>query len=500
MSNSGVSYWSQTLFWTIGLDTMVLSLANDGRGLANYVPWLTSDPGSTSGLVDLLRSRLKPNVDFGYTYGPLTVVVSYAYAAVFGNDHLPQLVLLSVLKILRTLLFLRILANIAMPPFLSWIAAAGAILYCQMGSILAIPAEQLMLLMAIVGYQTDRPRLTLAALTLAIGFRPAVGLFMGLPCLLWIASNNFGKPNIFRVMLRDIAPSIAIFFSTAFTYIALTNVPSYLRTIVPLAGAKMYSAMEPGSIWTDGFKHFLGESSALKDIFINTHWINLICLISILPAIGICLSHSGDDKTRRVGLASGLIVVTALLFLYGNKEATAYVRYRPFFWLAGVSSLAIVAERCRMFSHGFAGILGTGLAVRVAAAAINVSSGLRPADSIVVSGTALSIPRNTHMELLTIHGIVGDSEVTVFEGMGDAKLLKYYDIRGASRRYWCLRNGLNTDTEVQRIRADLRHAQYIIVMLTPNPHRDTYRHAFLGHSVLVFRGSTFEVFRVGAAG
>lgn len=483
------------VFWALGLAATVLSTVNDVSSSLVFLSWAVSDAGSTAALNDLLSAGLRPNVDFGYTYGPLSVLLGWAWSCVFGDSYVSSIVLLTILKLIASVSLLHLLSRLRLPALLSWIAAVGTIWYCPLGLVLASPAELVCLTISLSQFLSERYHLALMWMTAALGFRPAAAFFGGIAILIYLISTSrpFSRNGIAR-LIRAIAPAAVVLVATFSLYSILFGSESCLFTFLPLAGGAMYTEMSRASSDHSFLAPFFTMDGSRADFLKNTSWTNLICLVLTVTAL--LTSFKGGEKSifgKRLLWGTACLLIPSLFFMYGGSEATVYSRYRALFWISGVSSISILFPLARKSVTAVSALLGFGLLIRSAAAVFGLILSTKANEVEHVPGTALTMPGQAQRELLEISKLTGGSAVRVFEGMGDNTLFRYFGITTAPNRYWCLRDGLNLPIEGERIRKDLADSEFILVSLEPNPHRDRYRDATASGFRVVHKGEFFEV-------
>jgi len=483
------------VYWTLGLAATLLSTVNDVSSSLVFLSWAVSDAGSTAALNDLLSAGLRPNVDFGYTYGPLSVLLGWAWSCVFGDSYISSIILLTILKLIASVALLHLFTRLRLPVLLSWIAAIGTIWYCPLGLVLASPAELVCVTFSLSQFLSERYHLALMWMTAALGFRPAAAFFGGISILIYlvVTGRPFSRNGIAR-LIRAIAPAAVVLVGIFALYTIRFGAESCLFTFLPLAGGAMYEEMSRASSDHSLLAPFFTMDGSRADFLKNTSWTNLLCLVLMVP--GILASFGGGKKSlfgKRLLWGTVCLLIPSILFMYGGSEATVYSRYRTLFWISGVSSISILFPLARRPVTAVSVFLGFGLLIRSAAAIFGLILSTKANQVKHVPGTVLMMPGEAQRELLEISKLTGGRAVRVFEGMGDNTLFRYFGITTARNRYWCLRDGLNLPIEEERIRKDLADSEYILVSLEPNPHRDRYRDATATGFRVVHKGEFFEV-------
>lgn len=447
----------------------------------DFLSWACNDVGASMTLVHLLREGHNPNIDFAYTYGPLSVLTFFGWAEVFGNAWLGFFCFYFLCQLTTGILFIAIVKRMGLTPFQQVVAGIG--LFWFLGKSFHGPthAFERTLLMAVIWALTlSRPvaAATLAGAAFSVRSSSASLVAAVAVVLLLIRAYQLGRtwPAALRKCALWLAPLVFLQIVVFASYASLFGVASYARTVLPVAGARMYQFM-PRSIVADHAAAFRPEwDGNLLRFAAEPGPLLLVCLvftlIGAIPPMPHRLESAFEHPLSPAWAAWQISWVCAILLVadsfvtYGG--GTGYYYHRIFFWLGACAGLA----RCRNAWPRAAACMAASMAVLVAlpSASWLWNSSITCRDYLThrtgqpVPGSVLLLSTKDADVFKAIAEKTGDRRVAVLCEMGDPSMLRSIGINAAPHSYWCLQRGLNTEEEEESIVSDCLQGDFVIVM------------------------------------
>ncbi len=499
---------------------IVACLMNDFRRLHDFDVWAIRDPGGHLVLVQMLDDGLKPNVDFGFPYGPLTVLICQAWAGVFGNNWFSFLVLLLLFRLISLLLLVTIVARLR----LSWLAQAvfvlGLFRWLPFNFSVAHPGQLIGLLLAVLALSYKRIDLALAGCALAVVFRPSAGYPLGLALIAILVWQAFYFENAsWRVRsirwLKSLAPAAILEMFVAAVYTSFYGAISYALTVIPLAGSRAVGHFF-GHYFASGWDRFFPPGQNWKG-YLFTNPTHLDLLVLVILAAGLIIgtvsffrrSPTGDDRESEfpsilVLSSIGLIVLFAILTSYGENLSLGY--YLPFFWISLFAAWKVLGPWLGKFGTGLLCVVGVNLAACAILSVPVVSAMFRKnvvATYIRLPGSKLSVNQYEYQELQQVSRKVDRRTIVALTYMGDVTLFKYFGISASPNEYWCLERSLSLPEEISRIRNQVRNSEFLLIR-TPHAEssfgRNILKRNDLGFDKLrmhtVYDGQSYQLLRI----
>ena len=491
---------------------LVACLVHDAIMLQQFDFWARRDNGGNLVLVQLIDSGLQPNVDFGFTYGPLTVLVDQAWAALAGNNWLSYLALLLVFRLISVGLLVAVAMRLELSQMAQLVFAVGLIRWLPFLYCVAHPGERIGLLLALffVGY--SRFDLALAGCALAAMFRPANGCLVGfliVGILLWQAFTNtkasWAAPLI--EWLKSLAPAAALVAAVSAIYIPLHGVDSYAMTVLPFTGHRTYSQLHPGNYLTPGWSRFFPLGQNWKGYLAHPKHLDLfVLLIMAAGLIAIVVQRIGAPRIQaqraRVGnlfpqlIIIAVIVLSAITLTYGKGVGLG--DYLPFFWLGAFTAWQAISPELGAFGTAILAVVGLNLAAYVVISMFGRSYLDRPnaAENVRIADANCLMDRTEYEELQTIRGDVDGGPVVFPSYMGDVTLYRYVGLSILPNSYWCLQPGLSLPAEIERTRNQVRHAKFLLLKNAEDSFIDRMTSFKDLKPKLLYAGQYYSLYRV----
>jgi hypothetical protein len=489
-------------------------LASDAHSLQFLDRWAREDQGGHLVLVQLLDAGLQPNIDFGYSYGPLAVLAGQVWAATFGNHWQSVFVLLLLLRLVSAVLLVSIVARFHLSKLVQTVFALGLYRWLSGNFYIAHFGEQIGLLFAIRSMMDSKIDRALAGCALASLFRPAAGFVVGFALVLvvlWRAMFQRNEPwqNRFAYIARSIAPAAALEIITAAIYVLLHGAASYAWTLLPITGSRWYSELE-GNFLSAGWRQYFPADQTWKGYLTNPTHLDLLVLLAIAAGVIVAAVQYFRNSATKQGqdiqadnllllICVGLIVLSAVTFCYGGN--LGLINYGSFFWLGLFAAWKVLEPILGKLGTVIMALVGINLVAFTIFSLPGVPALLGSkshlyAESVRLPESLFLINKNEYDELESVRTKVEGYTIAFPAYMGDVTLLSHVGISASLNTYWCLKR-LSLPEELARARKQIRGAQFILLKKPLRSHSPYY---ILGVDKLptevVYDGHDYELLRV----
>jgi hypothetical protein len=315
----------------------------------NFLNFIAGDPGASLSLDQLAADGRIPGVDFGYTYGLLSVASDRGWFAVCGRTPWAVFALTVAGGLVAAVCYASTAAALrfGLPQLLLLVAAFATCFYPGQGCIPIYVLESCPLIGAMAAQARGRLPLALALATVAVLMKPALGYVYGLILLgLW-AGRCRGDGGLRRFAL-GLLPA-AVVGGCGIAALSLTFGPTPVVTnLLPTAGASSYHR-EGFGLFGAGKSFWAGPPGATAGYFLGT--IAGAWLVGSAILLGCGLVRFPEVLRRVADRKTELLVTCAALhgaFLctaFGHANSWAYYFYFLAFglacaWPSGVGPLA----------------------------------------------------------------------------------------------------------------------------------------------------------------
>jgi hypothetical protein len=294
-------------------------------GFDNY---MFRDWGANLALPYFVSHGLRPDVDFGYNYGLLTVFLSDAWFRVFGATpySCQAAMLLAAIAIAWALAraaayldvrYYKWAFIVVMLPFGARLAYAN----------LAHSIDAALIANAIVEHLRGRRSSALVLSTAAVFARPAVGLVYG---LILVATIVWTSRNDWPTIVRELLPAAATATFLGLFLGALYGPESLLRTILPIHGMNNYRAAHAGFFSSNGRSFYYFPDVSLGFYIGGPTGVWIACVLWLFVNAGIAanrLIKSEGGICDEVVLTCVLLHTAFVLFMFGPPITWTYCSY-----------------------------------------------------------------------------------------------------------------------------------------------------------------------------
>ncbi|HUO06956.1 MAG TPA: hypothetical protein VM008_01375 [Phycisphaerae bacterium] len=351
------------LFLTAILISFLLQLPT--WRVADWGQFAFYDPGTTLKGDALLAKGYTPTIDFGYTHGLLSLLYGRLGFALLGRTPSAFLTLTLFTELVMAWAIARILvaAGISRKGALVFLAALPmAIMPAYLT--LTHPLEAMFILLGLAAQAEGKRVQALVLATVCLFVKPSMAYVYGFlltVIIIWNIvrhSRVTWSERLFSI-LRQLFPA-AVTGITLFIALSLWFGPApVLRSLLPIAGARTYSATHFGfftengrAFWltatsgeffiTPAFAYILAAAASLFGA-LGSAW--MLIRRPVVPATQI-LSR---QRAWEILLTAGLLNTAFLLGFYGWPGSWTYYSYLPSLGLAAVTVLVPVRRNPRLF-------------------------------------------------------------------------------------------------------------------------------------------------------
>jgi hypothetical protein len=357
--------------------------------LASSVEFLLADAGASLKLEALLDAGLRPGVDFGFTYGPLSAVVGQLGYSLLGRTAPAHLFLVALLSVGALTGLARCMARLES----GWTGLALALVFAQalvrnFGFNLTYGLEAACLLHALAFHLEGRRDRALMLAVLAALAKPSMGILYSALLAVWILLRSSGL----REAWARLWPAAVTAVLALASCVAVLGFQSTLRTVLPLSGLTHYGALEPPLtklvntlVAPKGvnFKYYLGTLAGF--------WI-LGSVLLVLGALRSPRAVAGRNLQAEVGLTcAGLHLAFATLF---------FGPWATYLGLLAVGLFCVVEHKALRWALVAIAVLGS---KQMTTGAVESWSARRP-DASLLGSWAKRSERQEVDELLRIAG------------------------------------------------------------------------------------------------
>ncbi|HTQ41038.1 MAG TPA: hypothetical protein VMJ32_18635 [Pirellulales bacterium] len=469
--------------------------------------WAYDDHGGHLVLVQLLNSNRQPNVDFGYSYGPLTVLICQAWAVIFGNHWSSFLYLCLLFRVISTMLIVSVAAQFRLSKLVQAVFALGLFRWLPYNCTIARPGELIGLLLAIRCLMSSRLDLALLGCTLATLFRPSIGFLIGfaLICIvLWRAFLQLNTSWTSRIaqLLRFVAPSAVLESVVGLIYIGLHGATSYVLTIFPIAGSHLY-ANRQASFLKLGWDRFFPADQNWKGYLTNPSHLDLIVLLTLAAGLLVSVVQliRADPQEDKLGSPSHLHLVlffiATVVFFTLTISYSALACYLPFFWLGFIAAWKVFGSGLGRVGIVIMALIGINLVLHAVFVMESVERKLTSiADDFHLTNPQLVVDRTEQAELTEIKKYVDGQTIAFPCMMGDVTLLKQFGISVWPNHYWCLSPGIASSQEIDDARAQVRNVEYVLLKKPHIAFSEDLLALSEMHTEVLYDGKNFDLLHV----
>jgi hypothetical protein len=446
----------------------------------------------------LLQEGYKPGVDFGYTYGPLSLLFGKLWFGLFGLTPHASFSATAVCD----LVFALGLAWFANQLRLRSRPALGLIIvsvpFCILLDItFAHELERVFLVWALAVHAGGRRSHALTLTTAAAFAKPSMAFVYGFLLLVFIISALWKESKLTPYCLaREVRSATAAAAGVLAVSIAVYGAPVTFRLLLPLAGAEVYHANNLGFFTGVGraFWYFPGIHTGYYFGTPITFWFAAsVCLItggcSAASTLLANFRNRGEvTPAHEVTLFCAIMHVAFVAFFFGSNASWIYYAY---LLPMGVAAMTLWSK----YSVKFVWLLiALGVAGQKGMIGGNFELWLNTAPSSTTVGLWAS--RDERQEWKHVLSLADGNSSVVLAGDGSAQLLFTEMNRPEVLQLF---PGQSTASELRRQIGQLSTARIAIVPEVPNSSQFLNRWPEFEDALskwdIVFKGRSFTVYR-----
>ncbi|HTV46936.1 MAG TPA: hypothetical protein VMG59_00700 [Phycisphaerae bacterium] len=313
----------------------------------------------------LISMGLKPAIDFGYTHGLATLLVSHWGFEILGRTPNAVLIMMAIFEVLMALAIARLVMALkpdARAIVFLFCAIPIAVMPCYLT--LTHPLEAFLILWALAEHARGRRAQALAICTTAIFFKPSMGYVYGFFLTILILRDAFGQAKPLRTLIGNFWLPALVGILMALALVLRFGLASLALTILPITGARTY-AQSNFNFFTGSGKDFWFPTagSGANSLYMfpalpfGPHDLNyylsyylftpagIWLLLSVIVLVaGIVLAwklrkRSVDPRIEVLVCIAAMHVIFVLCF-YGWTRSWQYYSYLPVLFVVGLMCLA----------------------------------------------------------------------------------------------------------------------------------------------------------------
>lgn len=449
-----------------GAGIAILSFGTTVAPLLDIRPWALGDAGGHLVLPQLLADGLRPNIDFAYTYGPATIALNAAWAAVFGNQWQSFFVLFAILHLALATSMVALVYSLRLPPLAAVACLLALLHFLRFEYSISHLAEKILLINAATGISAGRFRVALLLCTASALFRPASGLMAGAILLIGLATQQVRSDGVgiaLRSIVRVSLPSASLILIAGIIYSATIGFKSLLLTILPISGSKLYGAPSLVAPMSDLATRFLpSNQNFFGYLGANPSHVTFIAIIGLfIFSAAYVTSRETDNRVHAIAFLSFAILATWFATFSGGVFYTYYV---PSLWV-GLVALAILPDiqpTLRLpIRIAFAVTVGTVLI----STAYKFPSMVHAAAAIAKNDfRELTVPEVLKTDIDDARRRVSSGPISSMPFMGNVSLLASSGITAPRPWSWCFRSeGFNLEPELAAARQQLKDYPWFVI-------------------------------------
>ena len=454
------------LWWVVAMLAVTAGWAGlqlpYGYSLQTFVMF---DAGWALSTDALLRQGLIPTVDFTYFYGLLALSIDRVWFAIFGATPEAQVGLellcagLTAMGVVRFAAALRL----GLPALLVMLAAAPMAI---MPRFFPTPVHALepALLVNVLAFQArGRLAAALGLATVCLFVKPTMAGVYGLILMGFILFGAHARARSFAHRLRDLLPAAAVGIAIAGLLIAQYGVGPLLATQIPGAGTKLYAAENFGFFFGQGRQLWLPDEMTwwYYPFTQVTFWI-VATFILVFGAIRL-LPHRRSATAQTV-FTCAVLHMAFIFFIFGNQYTWTYYAYLLVCGVAG--TIDRVGQPNRAGEPRSAAlpaiVIGLALLGQMREMLVCLGIWLVSVSSPATKGLMAS-PADAEL-WAWVRDKGNEDKVLVFAPVSAAHEI-YPEL--ASPRSWFLLRPIANAAEVERLRQQIRSANWLIATNGP---------------------------------
>jgi hypothetical protein len=446
----------------------------------------------------LIRHGYKPGVDFGYPYGPLSLLFGQLWFTLFG---LTPHAFFSAMTICD-LVFAVGLAQFAASMKFRWPAlaliAVSVPFSILMDITLAHALERILMVWALAAQADGRRSYALAMATSASLVKPSMGFVYGFMLLVFIVAALWKNSKLTAWFLaREVQPAVVTAAVVLAASIALYGASATFRLSLPLTGAELYRAANNGFFTGSGrgFWYFPGVHPGYYFGTAVAFWFAASVVLiaggcsSALAVFASFRNREEPTPAREITLFCALLHLAFITLFFGNNSSwTSY----PYLLAMGVAAMTLWSE----YSEKLVWLLIVlGVVGQKGVIDQNLRAWFNTAPSTATAGLWANPDERKEWTQVLDLAKGNSSVVLVYDGSAQLLFAGMAPLVGVT-----LVRGETTANELKRKIDQLANAQIAIVPEVPNSLGflnvwPEFKDQLSKWGVLVFKGRYFTVYR-----
>ncbi|HEY6394255.1 MAG TPA: hypothetical protein VIX12_02485, partial [Candidatus Binataceae bacterium] len=350
-----------TLYWrsdTLGKPILFMllfalgALVLDIYGLPekfSFDAYVWRDNAEFTGIDYLVTHGYRANVDFGYMYGLLYLLIVRLWFLVFPASDLSTLPLSILLDLLAGAALGLVVYR--MKPGLPGLAFMIIALPFAIDPMGAVRLEAVFLLCALASQASRRRDVALAFAALAALTKPAMGYVYGFVVLLLMFRElSLRKRLDLRNIARQLRPAVTVTLLALLVLSAVFGVRSVLTTVLPLRGIEVYHARNYGFFQRQGSEYWYFPGVTMS-YYLGTgagFWLAGSIFLVIAGARVLVRMIAGHNDSLNSQSNDELIFTCATVHImfvglfYGSASSHTYF---DFFLVVGIAAASVWSTR-----------------------------------------------------------------------------------------------------------------------------------------------------------
>jgi hypothetical protein len=332
----------RTLTLLLMAEVLVLALAQLPLNLA-WGAFAYMDQGANLSVQTLLNRGLVPTVDFGYTYGLLPLLIGRLWFGLLGLTPSAYAAAMLVVDLLIAWGLARCLAAMKVGPA-GVVLVVVAMLWAALASYinLAHAIEATLICLALSEHALGRRSRALALLTACLFVKPTMAYIYGFLLVLLIIRD--ARASGIGGFIRAVAPSAATAFILVLVCGFQFGVKPLVNSLLPLAGAANYRAMNYGFFRGVGRRFWLPDNVWPAYYLVTPAGHYLAGSVILVAAAVAAITRLARDKSGtptysdEIIACCGIMQLTFLTTFYADFMSWTYYYYILIIGLAGLAA------------------------------------------------------------------------------------------------------------------------------------------------------------------
>ncbi len=340
-------------FAVFAVEILLLSLAGL-PGSMSFRQYSCCDHGANLSIRYLVSHGYRPTIDFGYLYGPLSVLFGQLWLGAFGSTPTAYQAAMTVCDLLIVLAFARIAARLRFGPFGIALTIVGMLFAVPLTYInFAHALEATLICYGLAEQALGNKPGALAFSSAAVLAKPSMGYFYSLLLLVLIGLElRARKSDNLREWGRALAPGAIVFTGLLVLLALYFGIAPLLHALLPFTGAANYAARHYGFFAGKGRWFWRGDPTQgwlyyLRSVAGFWMLLTLYLVVAAIAALRNALSRPIFELSAKdeLILTCAVLHVAFVTVFFGNKYDWVYYPYLLALGVAAAVDIAPVYRR-----------------------------------------------------------------------------------------------------------------------------------------------------------